>query len=533
MKHVTEIVRVVIGPRWREAVTRLRSLSSGAVAFAVALAFAACGDGSGAGDASTSSAELGTLAYVVSRCRIANDTAFFGQELRIRRGDSEPITVWQAEGPPIDAAAPLVGLPFNAGLACAFVGGARNGLSFVFAGALQYLSVSAGGDTVAFEVAGRFSVLPKPIVAADEEGIFLVNSDGTGLRRVAPASVVPAFYLASLATTFPAGLLFSPDGRKLVYVDEASEADGEAPLQVFTLDVETGERRQVTHLPPGSPPLSAADGSVRLDWARTAEPVFLDDRTIAFLSTSGLSEPSKYRAFTIRDDGSQLTGVPLLAGAADEAEVVPIYAITGEQPDAFSRTRPGEPLNGPTTNPLDMFIYGPADFIRELWVVNGQNTLQLTRFERWDTAGVGEALDNEGGRVFFVASPDPLGTNPTQNCQIFSIDVTGADLRQVTFFDEVDTATSGCAALSQKGYGCLAEFLFQDVAADRLVFHSTCDPFGTNPNGGEIFAVNHDGSDLRQLTDTRGMVEEPDGSVLIELPMPFAYPSLRPGGRSR
>jgi hypothetical protein len=56
------------------------------------------------------------------------------------------------------------------------------------------------------------------------------------------------------------------------------------------------------------------------------------------------------------------------------------------------------------------------------------------------------------------------------------------------------------------------------------VFYSSCDPLGTNPNGGQAFAMCPDGTGLQQLTHTRGMVNEPDGSVSVELPGPFAFP---------
>jgi hypothetical protein len=47
---------------------------------------------------------------------------------------------------------------------------------------------------------------------------------------------------------------------------------------------------------------------------------------------------------------------------------------------------------------------------------------------------------------------------------------------------------------------------------------------GTTPNGGsQIFAMRPDGSRLRQLTDTRGVVMGTDGSLTTELPGPWGY----------
>jgi hypothetical protein len=59
----------------------------------------------------------------------------------------------------------------------------------------------------------------------------------------------------------------------------------------------------------------------------------------------------------------------------------------------------------------------------------------------------------------------------------------------------------------------------------EIVSYSTCDPFGTNPNGGELFAMRPDGSRLRQLTAARGLVVEADGAVTAHLPGPFRYSS--------
>ena len=55
-----------------------------------------------------------------------------------------------------------------------------------------------------------------------------------------------------------------------------------------------------------------------------------------------------------------------------------------------------------------------------------------------------------------------------------------------------------------------------------VVLESSCDPFSTNPNGGQVFAMNPDGTRLRQLTATRGFATEADGTVDVELPGPFA-----------
>jgi hypothetical protein len=56
-----------------------------------------------------------------------------------------------------------------------------------------------------------------------------------------------------------------------------------------------------------------------------------------------------------------------------------------------------------------------------------------------------------------------------------------------------------------------------------VLFGSGCDPIGSNPSGYQLFAMRRDGSGLRQVTATRGMTIDPDGTVHLEIPGPFAY----------
>jgi hypothetical protein len=56
-----------------------------------------------------------------------------------------------------------------------------------------------------------------------------------------------------------------------------------------------------------------------------------------------------------------------------------------------------------------------------------------------------------------------------------------------------------------------------------VVFYSSCDPFGTTPNGGQLFAMQGDGSRLRQLTNARGLTIDAEGRYTVELPGPVAH----------
>ncbi len=72
--------------------------------------------------------------------------------------------------------------------------------------------------------------------------------------------------------------------------------------------------------------------------------------------------------------------------------------------------------------------------------------------------------------------------------------------------------------------GCIANYTGRDIRSDAVVFYSSCDPFGTNPYGGQIFAMHPDGTGLRQLTTTQGYTRDESGAITVELPFPFAYP---------
>jgi hypothetical protein len=121
-----------------------------------------------------------------------------------------------------------------------------------------------------------------------------------------------------------------------------------------------------------------------------------------------------------------------------------------------------------------------------------------------------------------------LGTNPTENCQIFSIDPTGGDLRQLTDFREVgdgERSKWGCTFVPWP-QGCGAYSGGPDARTGAIAFYSFCDPLGTNPNGGQVFAMHVDGTGLRQLTTTRGYTRDANGVVTVELPFPFAWPGF-------
>jgi hypothetical protein len=83
--------------------------------------------------------------------------------------------------------------------------------------------------------------------------------------------------------------------------------------------------------------------------------------------------------------------------------------------------------------------------VLELFLVDGKNLVQLTNFRRADTHISGVENLVARGRVFFVASADPLRENPDGVCQLFSINERGGDLRQLTHLPSDGRAPLGCS----------------------------------------------------------------------------------------
>jgi len=489
------------------------------------LALAACGDGGGGGSSPPLEAQVSTLAYVVTRCHEEKGGAGYSgsQALWVRQGDREPLKVAEfAMGQP-----PIGGL-------CRVLGDLRNGSLFTVIGAFQRLGVSPDGSTVVFEVSDDFSILSH-VVTADQQGIFAVRADGSGLHRVADHSNDPAFHVdwacgaapAKTCTiaTGPYPLQFSPDGRRVVLTDLGPSDTGDDAPQVFTVDLASGARQQLTHIPPVPECRGQSDDPPDCVWpglASVSNLSFLDDTTVAYgIGRDGSAVGGGVFTVKLNADGTpegEPQAVPVLA--LPNGAVVPVFEITGAVAYAAIAVVPGRtPVNGSSSSVAKVFVVEPTSSA----FLPGDRVLQLTNYDRWDTGGARFATD--GQHVVFRASADPLGTNPSNQCQLFSIDRLGGDRRQLTSFAIVGDHPRNCEEGASPGctiYG----FNQVDLRTGALVFDSTCDPVGTNPHdGNQLFALRPDGTGLRQLTYTQGIITHPDRSIDVELPGPFHIPS--------
>jgi hypothetical protein len=449
---------------------------------------------------------------VVSECTqdpqgIWSDT----QKLLIRRGNCDPVTVMEVASTPF----------FSPSLTCRSGSGEpRDGTESVVGGVFQRLAVLPDGSGVIFEVTRQFSVYP-PVTPElpGGEGIFFVRADGSGLRRLGSASRVPTFVTVNDGNS-PTGLGFprsqlvfgiSPNGRSIALIDLGPDTAGQEAPQIFLLDLRSGQRTQLTHLS-----RVASGGALRF-------PSFLDSRTIGFYSgysaANGSNGPLK--AYLVKTDGTDVHEVPGTPIAIPGAHVVPQFGVTRARQQILLVTFPEErPVNP---------VYDEG--VTELFLSDGKNLLQLTDFGRGDTAEVlSSSIDR--GRVFFIASANPPpGENPAGVCQVFSINTAGGDLRQVTHLPS-DGRLPDAGCFNVGGGVCTIDRdvgVVTDRVTGTVLFGSSCDPVGRNPFGEQLFAMRPDGSGLRQLTATRGLTIDPDGTVHAENPGPFAYASRGPG----
>lgn len=125
----------------------------------------------------------------------------------------------------------------------------------------------------------------------------------------------------------------------------------------------------------------------------------------------------------------------------------------------------------------------------ELFVMrsDGSQLLQLSNDPAPNAGSVTlVALSGNATRVAFLSNSDPLGSNPQHRVQLFVVNRDGSGLRQLT---QAAAGSVGAVSISDDG--------------SRIAFTHAADLTGANPDlGSEVFAINADGTGLRQLTNT-------------------------------
>jgi hypothetical protein len=461
------------------------------------------GDGQGRRDCRAACAErstctapgarIRTLAYVVTACREDPQSLVSStQKLVIRRGNCDPVTVMEVATPtPVPD-------PFPPG-SCRVLGRSRRGDASVATGVFQRMAVRPDGSGVVFEVTKQLSLLPAVTPEPPAEGIFFVRADGTGLHRLGPASRFPTL-LAVRDPNSPIGVSFvspggnpfvvSPNGQEMAFIDFGPDTDGHEAPQIFLLDLRSPYKRtQLTHQ--SQYVVSGLDpGLCCID--------FPNNRTIAF------RRASDFRTFQIDTDGKSAEKETPPPTVVPGATILPQFDVTGASVNIVT-------------------VHFPDRGVREVFRIDGDNVLQLTNFGRGDTGVGGTAGRIYRGRVIFLASANPAGENPAEICQIFSVDTLALHPpRQLTHLPSDGRPAAGCRS-SEGGTACDIVNVFLDRITGTVLFLSSCDPVGGNPFGDQLFAMRPDGTGLRQLTATRGMTTDPDGTVHVELPGPVVY----------
>ena len=439
-------------------------------------------------------ARFRTIAWVSTTCRTDPSGLVGHQELYVQRGDQAPIVVSQAAVGPVPDPLAL----------CRLFGSTRLGTASVVAGSYIRLAVSPDGARVVFELNDGFSLLEpdRPRLTEEEKGLYVARTDGGDPVRLGPATgVSPFLRLPSGATDLGNSIAFSPDGRYVAYTDLGPASDGNLDAQLWSLRLADGKRVQLTHL------ARLPDGTNLLEYVFD----FANTNAIGFYTFDFGPDPGVPRQefYSVSVDGTGLRKVSPVVGP--NGQPIAQFALTGRRPAVQGLFVEGTPEN-PMLN---------IDKPRELFVAFGKRVLQLTHFNRVDVGNSPTAVSRNGKRVFFSASADPFGCNPTHNCQVFSIDTLGGHLRQLTRFAEGDRSDDGC--FFSPAPGCHVTVAAQDRATGTLILGSSCDPFGTNPAGEQLFVVRADGTGLRQITHSRGVVTDTPDVVEVELPGPFAY----------
>jgi Tol biopolymer transport system component len=338
--------------------------------------------------------------------------------------------------------------------------------------------------------------------------LFVVNGDGTGLLQLT-ANTGAAGYEPSI----------SDDGSRIAFVHAGNPTGGNADLsqELFAILADGTDLRQVTStsglLGGVFEPMVSGGGS-RI--------VFRAGGPIGGLDTDG---------------GPALVAMDSSGGSLQilvEGEI-----IAADPPDVTADGATAFYVG--TTNALG----SNPERREQIFRVNadGSATSQLTAFD--DQQWLWHPAVSSGGEwVVFVSDGDPLGLNPSGDGQIYAVRGDGTNLRQLTpndpawfgpgqgapaiagnaswiVFQAAADYTGGNPGASAELFrvrtdGTGLEQLTDDAmhgafepdvsdSGDRIAYHSTADPLGTNPDhNAEVFVLEPGSGTVRQLTFSDG-----------------------------
>src|SRR5262249_22050513 len=151
-----------------------------------------------------------------------------------------------------------------------------------------------------------------------------------------------------------------------------------------------GQRTQATHLPP----LGRFT-----DRQNICCPQFLDENTVgfpSFVNANGLNPNEDLVGYTLNLETMELRLAETVATPG--SQFLETFVITGPRPTARVIAVDGVPVNHHNTNSIRRIL--------EVFLVDGQNILQLTNFRREDTGtdvGSPPIFDAVRQQIFFTA----------------------------------------------------------------------------------------------------------------------------------
>jgi Tol biopolymer transport system component len=272
------------------------------------------------------------------------------------------------------------------------------------------------------------------------------------------------------------------DSGQTVWIGSTADPDGDNPGHAFRLvaiDPTTAVPTTVSSLDGGiSPLLSVTDDGQWIVFVSPADPF-------------GTNLDHGPELFVVAEDGTglaQLTSEP----APDGGSVSQVLIAGGGNPVLFVANT--DPLGTNAANSAQLFSIQR----------DGTALTQLTTFVDDSLSSI--SVSDDGLRIVLVHNGDPLATNPDLGPELFAIDGDGMNLRQLT--TTPDTFNTGSTTISGDG--------------STIAFTSNADLTGGNlVNRTEIFAIDWDGTSLRQVTTTTALLSftgEPsaDGPSIVD-----------------
>src|SRR5262245_60412791 len=119
---------------------------------------------------------------------------------------------------------------------------------------------------------------------------------------------------------------------------------------------------------------------------------------------------------------------------------------------------------------------------------NGTGLAQVTSDPAVNAGAVtGVVLSGSANRILFISNSNPLGTNSSNRIQLFVVDFDGTGLKQLTNITTSETWNG--ISISDDG--------------QRIVFSTSANLTGGNADrNSEVFAIQADGTNLRQITSS-------------------------------